>query len=240
MPVRKVTVTPILPRPPRPDIFAVTQYLVDLVKSLYRVMGDYATAFNEFATLYNANELANPVYDDFTTSGVAIGTGANAPDSVIVGGWMALLGFDGAGSTEEQGFFTVHLLHGLAAGSDMTFHVHWLQDAATPSGNVKWQIEYAVARGYGVGTYPAPTTLSTVQAATGQYVHMITDDDDMTIANSVEIEPDSVILGRIFRDPADPEDTSTDDAFLLQVDIHYQRSHIGTTERNRPWTSTGY
>lgn len=185
-------------------------------------------------------KLTSTVYDDYTVSGLAIGLGASAPTLTAFRGSLYLPVFPGIGATVTQAFFTLHLLHGLKQGTDITFHVHWTHIIASPTGNVKWQIDYSVARGYGVGTYPAASTLSVTQAAGAQYTHHITNDDDMTITTSVELEPDSVIIGRLYRDPADAGDTFANDAYLIQVDVHYQKSHIGTTERNRPWTSTEY
>ena len=189
---------------------------------------------------YPANQLPVAVYDDYVVSGLALGKGASPPDLEVFRDGLEQYAFVGTGPTTEEAYFTVHLLHGLKQGSDMTFHCHWSHKIASPTGNVKWQIEYAIARGYGAGTFPASTTLTSTQAAPAQYVHQITPDDDMTISSAVEVEPDSLILARVFRDPADAADTFENDAMLFQVDIHYQRLHAGTIERNRPWTSTGY
>lgn len=178
----------------------------------------------------------NVVYDDYIISGLAIALGANAPDLATFRGTINLFGFAGAGVTVEQGFFTLHILHGIKPGTIPTFHVHWAHNQVSPSGDVKWQIDYTIARGYGAGTFAAPTTLSTTRPALAQYVHDISDDDDMPLASITELEPDSIILGRIYRDPADVADTFENDAFLIQVDMHYQRDKLGTPERNRPFT----
>lgn len=195
---------------------------------------------NNIVALLNANKLANVVYDDFTVGGMALGKGSSPPGLEVFQDGLEAYAFTGTGAVTEEAFFTVHLLHGLKQGTNMTFHVHWSHKVASPSGNVKWQVEYSMARGYGVGTFPSSTTVSSTQAAPAQYVHQISPDDDMTVTTSVEMEPDSLILGRVFRDPTDGADTFEDDAFLFQVDMHYQRGWVGTAERNREWTSTGY
>ncbi len=178
----------------------------------------------------------NVVFDDYIVSGTALARpAAGAPTLTNFRGNVDLYAFGGASGTEEA-FFTVHILHGIKPGTTPTFHVHWSQNAASPSGNVKWQVEYSIAKGYGAGTFGAPVTLSSVQAVTSQYEHQITDDDDMPLSSITELEPDAIIIGRIFRNADDAEDTSTDDAFLIQIDMHYERDKIGTTERNRPFT----
>jgi hypothetical protein len=175
-----------------------------------------------------------PIYGDYLVSGLAVATGANAPDLVTVRDGLQLYGFAGTGAVTEQAYFTIHILHDIKAGSSPTFHVHWTHNNATPSGDVKWQIEYSAARGYSADTYPATTTLSATQTAGAQYTHHITDDDDMTISES-NLEPDMVLLGRLFRNPADAADTFEDDAMLIQVDMHYEIGQTGTFERNRPF-----
>jgi hypothetical protein len=176
----------------------------------------------------------NPVFDDYLVPGLALAKGSSAPDLAELRNGLFLNAFAGAGITTEEGFFEIHILHGIRAGTTPTFHVHWTHNNATPTGDVKWFIDYSIAKGYSASTYAAPTTVSTVQTAAAQYTHHITDDDDMPISTT-ELEPDAVLLGRIYRDPTDPEDTFGDDAFLIDVDMHYQRDKVGTAERNRPF-----
>jgi hypothetical protein len=163
-----------------------------------------------------------------------LGKGASAPDLAELRDGIFLNAFDGAGVTTEQGFSEIHILHGMKPNTTPTMHIHWTHNNATPTGNVKWFIDYTVAKGYGEGTFAAPTTISTVQAAGVQYTHHITDDDDMPIS-ATNIEPDSVLLIRIYRDPTDSEDTFGDDAFLIHADMHYERDRIGSPQRNRPF-----
>lgn len=174
------------------------------------------------------------VYQDYLISGTAVGIGVNAPDLANLRDGLYLYAFAGTGATVEQAFFTVHLLHDIKPGSKPTFHIHWTHNVASPTGNVKWNIEYSYARGYGVDAYPATTTISTVQAAGAQYTHHITPDDDMELTLT-NMEPDMVLIGRIYRDPTDGSDTFGNDAFLIQIDLHYEVGQIGTYQRNRPF-----
>lgn len=178
------------------------------------------------------------VFDDFVFAGLAIGVGGSAPDLAEFRDGIFLRAFAGTGVTVEQGWFSIHFLHGVKPGSTPTLHVHWTHNNASPSGNVKWLVDYSLREGYGVGAFEAPTTCSAIQAAGGQYFHHITNDDDMPLASNVE--PDAVMIGRVYRDPADSEDTFEDDAFLLHMDVHYLRSRVGTVERNRPFDSSGW
>ena len=172
------------------------------------------------------------VFDDYLVPGLFLAKGASAPDLAEFRDGLFLNAFAGSGGVTEQLFFSVHILHGILPKSIPTFHIHWAHNTLAPSGNVKWFIDYSIVKGYGVSQYPAPTTISTTQDADAQFTHQITDDDDMPVIG--EIEPDSVLIGRIYRVPA--EDTFSDDAFLIQADIHYERTRLGTVERNRPFT----
>jgi hypothetical protein len=174
------------------------------------------------------------VFDDYLVPGLSLAKGANAPDLEELRDGLFENAFAGTLTVVEQAFFSVHILHGIKAGTTPTFHIHWAHNNATPSGDVKWSIDYSVAKGYGAGTFAAPTTVTTTQTAPAQYVHQITDDDDMPI-NVTDLEPDSLLLGRVYRDPDDAADTFADDAFFLELDIHYERDKIGTLDRNRPY-----
>ena len=54
------------------------------------------------------------------------------------------------------------------------------------------------------------------------------------------LEPDTVLLCRVYRNPGDVADTFIGDAFLAHIGLHYQQGQLGTTERNRPFTSGGF
>lgn len=177
------------------------------------------------------------LYADYLIPGTSVRGGATAPDTAELRDGLYLPAFDGV-ATAEQAFFTVHILHDFRRGQQPTFHVHWSHNQASPSGNVKWFIDYSYSHGYEAGTFGAPTTLSVVDAAGVQYAHHITDDDSMTV--TADMEPDGQLICRIYRNPADGEDTFAADAFLIGVDMHYQIGQIATFERNRPFKSAGF
>lgn len=195
-----------------------------------------ATAFGKMMRALSKTEL-DTVFDDYLVPGLFLAKGASAPDLAEFRDGLFLNAFAGTAGVTEQLFFSVHILHGILPNSVPTFHIHWSHNIAVPSGDVKWQIDYTIVKGYGVSQYPAPTTITTTQTAGAQYTHQITDDDDMPVSG--EIEPDSVLIGRIYRDPTDSADTFEDDAFLIQADIHYERTRLGTVERNRPFAGFG-
>lgn len=181
------------------------------------------------------------LWGDYLLPGTAIAKGSNAPDLETFIGNIQMNAFAGTGPNTEQGYFTTHILHDIKPDTTISFHVHWAHNISSGSytsgtNSVKWQIECTFAKGYGVQAFFTPTTTSSTQVALGQYCHHITDDDDMPLllpSDDYTIEPDTVVLTRIFRDPT--EDDFEHDAFLIQADIHYQVGQMGTKERNRPY-----
>ena len=190
---------------------------------------DIAEKVNQLVSHHN-----EVTFDDYLVNGFNLAKGADAPDLAEIRDGLFANAFAGTGVIVEQAFFSVHIRHGYKDDSIPTFHLHWTHNQAVPSGDVKWFIDISISKGYSAGIFPAPTTLSTVQTAAAQYTHHITNDDDMAIS-ATNLEPDTVITGRVYRDPDDAADTFEADAFLLQVDLHYQRDKIGTPERNRPF-----
>ena len=174
-----------------------------------------------------------PLYSDYLVPGTSISRGASAPDLAELRDGLFLPAFDGA-ATPEQAFFTLHLLHDIRPESTPTFHIHWTHNNGTPSGDVKWSVDYTFARGYGVDAFGATSTLTTTQTAGAQYTHHITPDDDMPVTLT-NLEPDMLLICRIYRDPTDAADTFADDAFLIQIDMHYEMWQIASKERNRPF-----
>lgn len=185
---------------------------------------------------------SSTLYDDYLFPGLSVAKGVSAPTLTTFRGNILQNAYAGSGPT-EQAFCAFHVGHDIKAGTTPTIHVHWAHIIAVPGvAAVKWQIEVSAAKGYSAGTFGAPVTLSTVQTVGAQYEHHITDDDDMPLPAAIvaDLEPDMLILFRIFRDSSDPQDTFGNDAFLLYVDIHYEVGQRATKERNRPFTSTGF
>jgi len=168
--------------------------------------------------------LSQPVWTDLRISGSTLGSGSSAPDQVtwVNASNLKVKGFDG-GSTTEQLFFEVQLGHDYKEGTDLHPHVHW-GPTTTGAGNVKWVLEYSWVNI--MDTAPAVTTTSVVQAAGGTaYKHNII---DFPIIPGAGKTLSSMIIGRIYRDPSDNQDTYTGDAGLLELDFHYLTDGIGS------------
>jgi hypothetical protein len=179
------------------------------------------------------------IYDDYLVSGLSVkGRGATQPTFKEWKDGYEGYAYAGTGASINEGWFNLHILHDIKAGTFPTFHVHHSHANASPTGNIKWNLEVMYARGYGVEAYGSPLSLSTVQTAGIQYAEMITSDDDMAL--NFTPETDSILKCRIWRDPTDVADTFEDDVWLDQIDMHYVKGQDGTLERNRPFTSIGF
>lgn len=165
-------------------------------------------------------------WKDLTSSITVRGSGVNAPS------WAAWLGnmyaYSFSASTMQECWLEFHLDHDYAPDTAIHFHTHWLT-TGTNTGTCRWGFEYTHAKGHNQANFPATTTIYAEQAYQGTaYRHMITETTAVTITG---LEPDSLILVRIFRDAAHVNDTLTDVAFLLTSDIHYQSTGIATKNK---------
>ena len=89
----------------------------------------------DFLETYAETKMLKSAYGDYLFSGYALRGGASAPTFKVFRGSVYGYAFQGAGALQEA-FFSIHLLHDLKVGTDLTFHVHWACNSAVPAGNV--------------------------------------------------------------------------------------------------------
>lgn len=168
--------------------------------------------------------------------------GANDPTLAVFRGNIRAFSFSNAITNEV--FFHYHIPHDYVGGSDIFMHFHWSQivvdsgGTAGAPGDVKWQADVTYAKGHNQAAFGAPVTTSSTQtASTAQYQHMLTEvqlsaasPSGAQIATGV-IEPDGLIIARVFRDPTDAADTLNQVPFLHFVDIHYQSTNLATKQK---------
>ncbi len=140
----------------------------------------------------------------------------------------------------SEGFAAFHIDHDYALDTKLYPHIHWaIQTDAV--GVVRWGVEYTVARGHGQEPFPESTTVYVEQASDGtpfkHYVAEVSDEDAIDGA-FYNIEPDTLILARFFRDGTHPNDTLEADAFVFVIDLHYQANRLATPFK-RPNFLTG-
>jgi hypothetical protein len=174
-------------------------------------------------------------FNDLRIGGLSLEiTGPNPPTFKEFRSGMLQYAFAGTGVIVEQAFGNLHLNHEYKLGTIIEPHVHWSHNAAAPSGDVVWKLDYTLAKGFGLGTFPVPTTITLQQTAGAQYEHHIIEDPTGIPAGN--LDADTVLLCRLYRDPADGNDTFEDDAFLLEFDFHFISDGMLTNEDSPPFT----
>lgn len=134
-------------------------------------------------------------------------------------------------TTEQEVYFTVQIPHSYKVGSDIYPHVHWTTTSETlPTGtNVVWGLEYTVMK---IGGKFGNTTISTsntvippIGTPTLTSQHLITSFPAI-LGNGIEIS--TILVCRLYRAVAEPNDTFGFSVGLLGFDIHYESDTQGS------------
>jgi len=173
--------------------------------------------------------------------------GANDPTWSVFRGSISAYQFSNA--LMNQVWVILHIPHDYVPSTDLYMHVHWAQITVDTGGTAgvpgvaKWYFDITYADGHGTAggaadPFIAPYTVSvTQQGATTQYGHMIAEVQitGASLAAST-IQPDGLLMVRVYRDPADVADTLNQAPFLLMSDCHYQSTNIGTKQKSSAGT----
>lgn len=166
--------------------------------------------------------LETPVEDDlrFPTNLISIKGASNQPDDELFLNDTYALAF--SPSTMEQGFLSLQLPHARKAGTDLEFHFHWSNADSTEINSVIWCVEYTCQDIDGI--FP-PTSAGCTQDFTqgNAYQHLIT--PAVEITNTLGVS--AMCLVRIYRDATNSLDNFTDDAYLLEFDVHIYKEKLG-------------
>lgn len=128
-------------------------------------------------------------------------------------------------------FGNFHIDHDYALGTLIYPHVHWSTNT-TDTGTVRWGIEYTVAKGHQQASFPATTTVYVEQASTGTaYMHYVAEVSTGNAISGVNIEPDTLILMRVFRDAGHANDTFNAPVYGIALDLHYQADRATTPNK---------
>lgn len=134
------------------------------------------------------------------------------------------------GTENEFASFLVQMPHAWMPGTGIRPHLHWVQ---SETGGVVWTLDYMILEaGQTYPTYPDYTRITAVQ---NPGVFPYVSGNLMQITSFPEIPMDGLpastmlicILGRQGQDPAD---TMSNQAELLEFDIHYRVGRRGSIE----------
>lgn len=131
----------------------------------------------------------------------------------------------------QEAFCSFHIDHDYAMGTNMYPHIHWSCNSAA-TGTVRWGFEYSIAKGHQQQAFNGSTIVYVEQASTGvPYMHYVAEVSDIDAIPSIGLEPDTVIIMRIFRDADHANDTLDAQAFGICVDLHYQVDRAATKNK---------
>lgn len=162
---------------------------------------------------------------------VRTGGGSSAPTlAAIVGG---IYEFQFSATAMNQTYHKFHIPHDYKAGSDVYIHCHFIAPGAG-TGVCRFGFEVSIAKGYDRGAHSSTTTHYVQQATSSTPLsHSIA--EIVLPGSGLELETDTVVLVRFFRDAAHASDTETQAVFVTYVDLHYMSSQDNTPNRNYPF-----
>jgi|LGOV01.1.fsa_nt_gb hypothetical protein len=138
-----------------------------------------------------------------------------------------------AGSVEELIMTPYHYDHDQEKATLSHIHVHWATSEAS-SGTVRWGFEITYAKGHGQEAFGDPFFVYVEQEAeVDQTEFHFVAEDVIGILGAGELEPDTIILMRCFRDGTHINDTYPAKAWAFTADFHYRSNHE-TTIGKRP------
>lgn len=157
-------------------------------------------------------------------------TGGSMPTWESVGG-SAFYAYAFVDNKVNEAVVTFHLSHDYALGTDLYPHIHWIAGDGTV-GTVRWVMELAYAKGHSQAPFNlhAPVQVIVEQASDGTpFKHYIA--EGLCSNFTAALEPDGLILMRVYRDATHPNDTFAGSAYALQADLHHQSNMIGTINK---------
>ena len=146
--------------------------------------------------------------------------GPTEPQMSIFRNGIYLLAFNQFDNMEVFGNF--HIDHDYAMGTSLYPHIHWTVNSDLV-GTVRWGFEYTIAKGHQQMPFSNTVIVYVEQTTTGvPYMHYVAEVSDDDAISGVGLEPDTMILTRVFRDALHPNDTYDDQVFGICLDLHYQ------------------
>jgi len=179
---------------------------------------------NGFLFLHNDNT----EWEDFrvAVNNVKVPATKN-PDWVSYkGGLILSFGNEEVEGNEEEVYFLIQLPHSIKEGSTIKPHIHWIAKSNEASKVVRWGMSYSFANID--ASFPTETKIYT-NATTNNEAdkHVCAYFPDIPLPNMLI---SGILIIKLFRNSSSGSDTYTDDAYLLEFDIHIEKNTIGSRE----------
>ena len=177
-------------------------------------------------------------WKDLPSEPKPLGANANDPAETAIGAAF-MRGLEMTNATagnEKEVYYRLHVNHDYVKGSKCWLHCHWNSGNTTATDVVRWGFQYAAAKGFAQQAVSTTgTTVYVNQTLNGTaYMDYVSEVADADAVPATNLEPDSLIHIRLFRDSANAADTHTASAWLTVVDGHYLSYDVGTTPLKAP------
>jgi hypothetical protein len=127
---------------------------------------------------------------------------------------------------EEEVYFMIQLPHSIKEGSTIKPHIHWVPKSDEASKKVRWGMSYSFAN-IDAAIPDATVIYADADTNNNSDTHLVGYFPDIPL-------PDMLISGmmiiKLFRNSSSASDTYTDEAYVLEFDIHIEHNTIGSRE----------
>jgi len=152
-------------------------------------------------------------------------------------------------AVNDEVFLLFHMPHDYALGTDLFLHFHWVQNATTKAGaasgtvtggSVTWGAEVTYAKGHQQAAFATPITMTVQQnCSTTTRWHHIAEGQlsagtpTASQIDTDDLEVDGLLSMRLYLSANNitVASGSVPAPFLLEADIHYQSTNIGTKQK---------
>lgn len=169
----------------------------------------------------------------------SLGVGSKDPAETAVGAafYRGLEFDDAAVSFEKEVYGRIHINHDYVLGTKLYLHVHFDSGNTSSTDVVRWGFQYTAAKGHGQQAFsPAGTTVYANQTLNGTpYMHYVTEVSDADAVAATNLEPDTIVKVRYFRNSSNAADTFIGSVWLDKVDGHYLSTEGGTPLKAPPF-----
>lgn len=142
------------------------------------------------------------------------------------GGLILSFGNEEIVGNEEEVYFLIQIPHSIKEGSTIKPHIHWIPKSNEANKAVRWGMSYSFANID--SSFPAETTIH-VNASTNNDAdkHIVGYFPDIPLP---DMKISGILIIKLFRNSSSGSDTYTDDAYLLEFDLHIEKNTIGSRE----------
>jgi hypothetical protein len=157
--------------------------------------------------------------------------------SSSIGVYLWAFGDEAVDANEEQLYFSIQLPHSYKHGTDLKAHVHWTPAVSGGANEfVKWGLEYTWAN---IGANFGNTTIITSDASSGATATtsgdttLTADEHYITSIGTISGTGktlSSMLICRLFRNSSHANDDLAQDAYLFEMDFHFEMDITGSRQ----------